>query len=879
MKASLSRLTTLLMGGTALAGLASAAQAQTQEAPASPPVAAAAAEDQQPAQQPAELGVADIVVTAQKRSQNLQDVPIAVSAISSEGLKARGISTATDLMGALPSLQVTTPYGKTQPNFALRGVSIANEFASSTTSPIGVYVDEVYESFRANQGQQLFDLDRVEVLRGPQGTLYGRNTTGGAISFFTKTPKLHGAEGYLTVGYANYDTKSAEGAVEYTLVPDRLGIRVAGTISDGDGWLYNRAQNRKGGTTNSEAFRVTLRWKPTSDLDITLKAFGARDNPVAATAYGLGQLGGGVDAAGYSRYNPAANGGTALGPNEVNANTAGNYFSSSWGGALTVKYNASPRLSLSSITGYSRGTYRLEPFDCDGGPASLCALTYYSRSSNFNEDFRVSYHDRKLNVTAGAYYGVDRVDSHNHLDFFSALYSGNSPASAPAPYPAGYFNPPVATPDSNGILPAFALNPSLGPTAAGCAPVTVNPNGFLDARSLYAYLTDVALQDAPFGGANPAYQTACAAAGAPPIMPIVGEQYFTISRPSTAIYGDASYDITDKLTLTLGARYTWDKIHYYNGLSYLYAADAKTIAAYTVPYLYPYAGTAPTPYAQGQGANRLTGRVNLGYKVTPDILVYANYSRGYRSGTYNGLAYQGLNQVYYVQPEQLNAYEGGIKTTLFDRRVRFNLSGFYYDYKNQQFDEIVGATAFIRNGNGHIYGGEVELSARVTRDLRLDASLGLLRSKYTSNGSNPATISNIVGNPFPNAPETTFSGSFDWDAWHHGSGTLTLHGDTTFSGRYYFDPFKDYGQTPCDKPSSPGAPAPAGPAITCGNPPYWLFGARLTYNTPHWAVSLWGKNLTDKFYYTYGLNIHIFEVDYLNRGMPRTFGIEFTGRF
>ncbi len=135
-----------------------------------------------------------------------------ISAINAEALQARGITETSDLMGAIPSLQVTTPYGRTQPNFALRGISVANEFSASTASPVGVYVDEVYQSFRASHGQQLYDIDRVEVLRGPQGTLYGRNTTGGAISFFTRKPELSGYNGYATVGYGNYDTKTAMSA-------------------------------------------------------------------------------------------------------------------------------------------------------------------------------------------------------------------------------------------------------------------------------------------------------------------------------------------------------------------------------------------------------------------------------------------------------------------------------------------------------------------------------------------------------------------------------------------------------------------------------------------------------------------------------------------
>ena len=134
---------------------------------------------------------------------------------------------------------------------------MANEFSASTASPVGVYVDEVYQSFRASHGQQLYDLDRVEVLRGPQGTLYGRNTTGGAISFFTRKPKLKETEGYLTLGYGNFDTFTGQGAVEATLIPDELGIRIAGTYAKGGGWQFNPIQRRETGTTDTVAGRAS----------------------------------------------------------------------------------------------------------------------------------------------------------------------------------------------------------------------------------------------------------------------------------------------------------------------------------------------------------------------------------------------------------------------------------------------------------------------------------------------------------------------------------------------------------------------------------------------------------------------------------------------
>ncbi|WP_188237223.1 TonB-dependent receptor [Sphingopyxis sp. LK2115] len=561
--------TTALLTGVASLGITQAATAQETQPPA-------AAQNLSESAIADNGGIADIVVTAQKRSQNLQSVPVAVSAIDSNALKAKGITDTTDLMGALPSLQITTPYGKTQPNFSLRGVSVANEFAASTASPVGVYVDEVYQSFRASHGQQLYDLDRVEVLRGPQGTLYGRNTTGGAISFFTKAPDLGRNNGYLTLGYGNYDTKTAEGAVELTLVPDQLGIRVAGTYSKGDGWLYNRAQSRYIGTTDSLAGRATIRWKPSDRLDVRLKIYGARDNPLAAAPFALGQLAGGRDDLGYSRFDPSQNGGSALGDNEINSDTSGHYFTDSYGGALTIKYDLTDNLTVTSITGYDHGRYRNSPFDCDGSPNDVCSLRYFSSSTNFNQDLRFTYKDGPLNVTAGLYYGKDKVYTHNQPDFFGVL----RPLLLGAGLPGTYSNPAIATPDSIGIIPAFAVNPALTPSSPGfCDPVTVKPDGFLDARSLIALLTDISLNNSGGGGFGGAYSAACRAAGAPPFSPILGEQYYTINRPSKAIYADASYEVTDKLTVTAGLRYTWDKVKYQDGRTILYDLSGQNMLA------------------------------------------------------------------------------------------------------------------------------------------------------------------------------------------------------------------------------------------------------------------------------------------------------------
>lgn len=833
------------------------------------------------AQEAADDGaIMDIVVVAQKRAQNLQDVPLAVSALAGDELQSRGISETSDLQGFVPSLQITTPYGRTQPNFSLRGVSVANEFSASTASPVGVYVDEVYQSFRASHGQQLYDLERVEVLRGPQGTLYGRNTTGGAISFFTNKPDLGANKGYATVGYGNYDTWTAEGAVEATLIPDVLGIRVAGIFAKGDGWQFNPAQNRRVGTTDTYGGRASLRWKPTETIDINLKGYFARDNPLAPNPYSIGQLAGDRDVIGYSRSDPAQNGGRALGKDEVAADTGGNYYTASRGVSLNISAELTDNISITSITGYDWGKYSNSPFDCDGSPNDVCALRYNSVSRNFNQDIRFAFQSDKFNLVTGVYYGKDTIDTRNEIDFFGFL----EPLLRGAGAGNSFFNAPVSAPQAAAIIPAFAVNPALDPTtAAGCAPVaTGNPSGFLDARSLLAFLTDVQLNNSGGNGFGGALSAACRAAGAPPFGPINGEQRFTVSRPSMAIYADASYEFTDALTVSVGLRYTRDKVNYLDGRTVLYDLSGTNIVASTIPYSFPYNSNLPA-LEQRETANRVTGRVNVSYDFNDDIMGYLNYSRGYRSGSFNGLAYQGTNQVYFIKPETIDAFEGGVKTKLFDRRVQLNLAGFYYEYKGHQVTQVIGATTFTRSADGRLYGGEAELTWQITPALRLDASASLLRSEYRGNALNPADPSsptrNVNGNPFPNAPRETFSVGLDWDAYKSDDLRVNLRSDAAYTGLYYFDPFGDYGLKPCDRPGAPGAVRPAGVAITCGNPGYWLANSRLTVEKGNYSASLWVKNLTNKFYYSYGLNIDIFGLDYLNRGTPRTYGVELSAKF
>ena len=296
----------------------------------------------------------DIIVTALRRDQSIMTVPIAISAVSGNALASKGVTNSASLATVVPNLQVSSPYGSTQPNFSLRGISVANEYNSNQASPIGVYIDDVYLASRTAHGMGLFDLDRVEVLRGPQGTLFGRNTTGGAINFITKSPSLHGNEGYLEAGYGNFNTYTAQAAIETTMVEDQLGLRVSGNYVKGDGQIKNVFPGgRDANSQDTLQGRAILRIRPgNGPLDIKLKVYGGRDQGTQAAVQGL------------QPYR------TGLGFFQVNENRIGLNRTEAYGGSATIAYEFSPSLKFTSITSRDGGKQNLQQA-ADGSPLDV----------------------------------------------------------------------------------------------------------------------------------------------------------------------------------------------------------------------------------------------------------------------------------------------------------------------------------------------------------------------------------------------------------------------------------------------------------------------------------------------------------------------------
>jgi len=348
-----------------------------------------------------------IVVTAQRREQSILDVPLAISALGGDSLASKGITNTSNLQNAVPNLQISSPYGQTQPNFSLRGISVANEYNSNQASPVGVYIDDVYLANRTAHGMGLFDLDRVEVLRGPQGTLFGRNTTGGAINFITKAPGLSGNNGYAEVGYGNFNTFSAQAGVEATLVEDAVGLRIAGNWINGDGQVKNVfAGGRDAYSQDTLQGRATLRVRPgNGPLDIKLKAYGGRDRGTQAAVHG---------------YLPFRAG---LGFFETNENHMGENRTEAWGFSANISYELSDSLTFTSITSRDGGKQNLQQA-ADGTPVDILDITWLSQYNQFSEEARINYSSDRLSLVGGFFYGWDKVVTDNRFNIGSMLAPG-----------------------------------------------------------------------------------------------------------------------------------------------------------------------------------------------------------------------------------------------------------------------------------------------------------------------------------------------------------------------------------------------------------------------------------------------------------------------
>lgn len=752
----------------------------------------------------------EILVTAQRRSQNLQEVPISVSALTGDDLDTYRFRDPSELAEQVANLTANPSAGAGVPIFGLRGVSMT-DWSLNQASPIAPYIDEVYKGNPAFLSVPLFDMERIEVLRGPQGTLWGKNTTGGAVNFVSKRPVLEN-QAYITVGAGNYSLIEAEGAVNVAL-SENVAIRLAGSYADADGWYETVTPGVDDAfSTDEHAVRLSVLWQAQDNVEVILRAFSAKSEPTTFATKFLEEAAPTYFGA-YGLFN--AFGGTPF----ADPSMAGlDFFEHSSGSdetilresqafSATINWELSSNYLLTSITSWDDGE-ATTPDRSDGVVQRAVEANYTVDAEQFTQELRLtSSMDGPFNFVAGLYYAGEELESTNDIGLFLDID----------------FNLDGAV-DVSDCFDPISIAFGFPPSAAGAATESLfNSLGF----SLGGFAT-----------------LGCVAANS-----------FEQERTSYAAYFDGSYDLTEALKLRFGLRYTDDE-------SELSRFNAHFASRDGIPLLGSINGGALDPLATVPtlefSDTEITARIGLDYTLTNGTLLYASFSQGYRGGAFNAQAYYAPGELNAVDPEYVDSWEIGFKSTLWDDRVRLNGSAFYYTYENQQFLDFDPATqiqTLVNVDESTITGLELELAAHLTSALILQFGLGLLDAEIDKGILNGASI---AGEALPMAPDLNFNVTIDWMVYESDTGSLNLNVNGNFQDDTLYFISRGFADS------------------------YSLVNARLTYtaNDANWSASLWGRNLADEEYATSFYN-GLVDFGIVNAfiGPPRTYGVELSYRF
>lgn len=617
--------------------------------------------------------IEEIVVTARKREERLQDVPVAITALQAEDLKARNIRRADEISNIVPNLVFDTALGDAaSARIYMRGVGNGDPAITDETG-VGVYFDGVYMARAQGTLLSLADIDRIEVMRGPQGTLYGKNTIGGAINVITTKPNFEGFSGRASLRLGNYDTVESRLSLNVPLIDERAAMRVSFATATSDGYTENKLSGGSDWSDNKLlGGRMSFLLVPTDNTDLLLtadrskehrKPSGGECRPVS-TPSALGSLWELVAAFSDLRSFRAACTETLLRDEfdfTSEVGSAGDELDT-YGTSATFTWDISESLTLKSISAWRRQELRGDlEFD----------FTELRFGVQFREPQQQDQLSTELQLSGRALDG--------RLSFTSGLYWFREKADKAELQMIG-----------SEIDTRLPLNPAFAPIIAA---VTGDP------------LLAFALTTFPFS------------------VGVVDASDFRstkIANLSYAAYGQATYDLTDRLSVTGGVRFTHER---------------REIDAFSMLF---FSGRVRIPKQKlSDRFDAWTPMATLAYHFTDDVMGYATWSRGFKSGGFNGRATSGAELDSY-DPERIESWELGVKSTLFDRRLRVNLAAFYSEYEDIQ-TTVTGVdpnnpaifTAVIENAaEATVKGVELEVAANPLRGLNVTASFGLLDAEY-----------------------------------------------------------------------------------------------------------------------------------------------------
>lgn len=762
-------------------------------------------------------GIDQIVVTAEFREENLQETPLSITAVTGDGLRERGMTNAVDIGNMVPNAVIQplgAGFGATAAAF-IRGVGLG-DVSLSYEPAVPIYLDDVYLGRPQGAFLDLLDLERVEVLRGPQGTLSGKNAVGGAIKLVSKKPE-GGGDGYVEARIGNFDRMDIRGSFDVTVIPDRLFARVSASSKHADGYhdiLDYECVNGPGslgegtsasfllpgvlpadlgsvaregdcvvdtlGDENVQTGRIALRYVASDDVEVLLSADYTRQRQkgpsdkytVLGATNGLNQawsalvteplFGATLDErfvtnSPYTSYH-------RFGADPISGRQVPNINNlDHWGVAAGVNWNLSDSVNLNSTTSFRRFVNEFGR-DSDGSPLPNNFTHDETTHEQFTQEVRLSGATGSLDWTVGGFYY--RADDLN--DAWGILYPG-----------------------------------------------LITAQDAMDSQTVKSW----------------------------------------------AFFVHANYQLTDALSVTAGARYTDDHkdiaITRYNFLTDTFAIDNATLTI---------------------DDQRVTPMASINYQWTPELMTYALYSRGFRGGGYSPRPANAL-QVAAFDPETVDNFELGVKSEWFDRRLRLNIAGFYSKYKDQvAFKQFAaddpanpsGANWFraLNTAQSNFKGVEVEMNAEPVDGMHIDGALGWIDYTLEDDGGAGFCQTFTNGKPClaPRTPTWTASAGLDYQFDLGGSGTLTPRLDVRYQSRIFF--FASTIGAEYNDINSQKQYATLNGNITWRSP------------DEDWEVSVYGRNLTDVAYFQGKLSLTgVFEREQGSVARPREVGVTLRRNF
>jgi iron complex outermembrane receptor protein len=684
----------------------------------------------------------DILVTARKVTERAIDVPLAVTVISSDTISGRGARSVLDVLDSAPNAAVSGGLaGGLQGQLSIRGIStLVRNIGIETGSPL--FIDGIYAGRPENLALELLDVSQVEIIRGPQGTEFGKNTIAGVINVQTRepTPDL-----YLDwqAGVGNYDEYLARATLNGPLA-DNLSASVSGGYRHRDGFYRHLSGGKDADNANLFVWRGAVKFAPSSDARFVLRADGLRDRSVP----GFFQA---RNLAGFPDEFPSSQ------PHRINNNRPNHLSRDAYGFSLTANVIAG-EVNLTSVTAYRHSSYLALLDDDQEQVDFVSADRFGDKSRFFSQELRADGTIGDLRYLVGAYYFDQHITTHRML----ALGASSGMPGDPA----------------------------------------ILTDGSVDTRS-------------------------------------------------EALFGRLDYVLIDRVTLSLGLRYTHETKK---------AAFVQTDETGVFTFL----GFPNLEYRAKNGKGDVSPTASITFKVSPHANLYVRYAKGFKSGAYNvdlASSTDGLQ----AGPETASSIEVGLKSELVERRLWLDLTAFHVIYDDLQISQLLGGGISLSNaGRAKTKGIEAEATFAASDRLRLSASAGLLDADYDrfENCGVPLSLgggaTDCSGNRLVLAPSLTLHAAAEFTQ-PVGSDLLFARGDVDHRSSVYFEP------TNSDR-------FKGGPRT--------LLDFRAGYRRSSWEIAGWVKNLTDETY-----EAHMDDRSALGvlrttaYGPPRTYGVSVSGRF